>query len=93
MNSSSTRDNNYRIARCLLEKNKEIENMSIKELANECQVAQATLNKFFNFFGFQKYSLFRHTYLQHIKMRSVQMLERYNEWKKLTEKRGGGGIS
>lgn len=85
INSSSTRDNDYRIARCLLEKNKDIENMSIKELASECQVAQATLNRFLIFYGFQKYSLFRNTYLQHIKIRLTQMLERYNEWKKKPE--------
>lgn len=85
INSSNVRDNNYRIAYCLLEKNKEIEKMSIKELATECQVAQVTLNKFINFFDFQNYSYFRNTYLRHIKIRQLQMLERYNDWKKNNE--------
>lgn len=87
VNSSAPKDNDYRIARCLIEKNLEIENMSIKELANECQVAQATLNRFFNFYGFQKYSLFRSNFIQHIKIRQLQMLERYNERKKYDNKK------
>lgn len=82
INSSSITDHNYRIAYCLLEKNTEVEKMSIKELATECQVAQATLNKFFDFFDFQSYSYFRNTYLRHIKVRQLQMVERYNKWKK-----------
>lgn len=80
INSSNMKDNNYRIAYCLLKRNKEIEKMSIKELASECQVAQVTFNKFINFYGYPNYSIFRNTYLQHIKIRELQMLERYNDY-------------
>ncbi len=81
INNPEEKSINYQIAYTILENCQNIENMTIKNLAEKCYVSPATIIRFLEIYGLKKYAIFKTILMQHINLRKNQMLNRLKEKK------------
>ena len=76
LNNPEIKSSDYQIACTLVDLSSQISNLTIQELAEKCYVSVSTLKRFFNQYGFNKYSIFKTTFLTQIEVRKSQMRKR-----------------
>ncbi|MDD8048257.1 MAG: hypothetical protein PHH04_01520 [Thomasclavelia sp.] len=76
LNGCQKDDATYRMAMGLLKCSYDIENISINELANECEVSVSTLKRFMRKYDYSSYNIFRTMLVVQLDIRKKQMLHR-----------------
>ncbi len=69
-------DNNYIIADYIINHLNDIENKSIKEVAEECHVSTSTVLKFCQLLGFKTYKTFKYSLLTTMRCRERQLIDK-----------------
>lgn len=72
INDGSSESSDYVIAKYLLEHYRDLKNITIKNMSNECYVDRATIRRFFQRYGFDNFQNFKKNYKDDFESRNLK---------------------